>query len=749
MSTKKNPEAGNLGDANIIGGDEDKVYVTDLSDTATSPESDIDDADFAAAFPDAVYDPLDEAPDIGYEPEPDDLDAAAIAAMDDYRQAEIEAEAEVAEADAERVIGGGFPTVDVRELVDIDIEWWRPLTTYQATAMTAWVAKMRVLGIPDSILRDRDRVGAVVLRIMAMVAQDFHMKARKEFDRRGPIIERKAKLVMESRGGKQVTDLDRAEATRQCDAMYGWGPLPGPLTKRDLSPGTIPTEVAVATWQAVFQPVCVDTAGVAHYDADTTSDSYGCHVLSLTSLQAWITALAGTPLSQNVLEAYIGTLASDLPKVHSEVGGKLVALNNGIFNYTKQEFRQFSSDVVFMSKSSVNWNPTAQSPVIDLGPGREMVEGIGPTPGTWEVMAWLKDLADGQEDIFTLFQQVMHAVLRPTYKWSKMVVLYSPVGNNGKGTYLRLLRALVGEDNAVTIPIERLGDDFGLSQLLPTAGRIPQLIASDESDARYLDKMATMKSLITQDTVVVNEKHKAAISLRWQGVIVQCMNSIPRTRDTGNSVTRRLIIAPFVKNFGAGGGKTIPEIPEIGEAFVFRSDVLEFLVRYVLDKTCVTPFTRFIVPEASAELGHEQQLDSDPVLAFWETFKDEWAWNALPSRFMYDLYLVWQKRVNPAGTPVSSRSFSNSLKTIVTSADDGWEWSRFRPGDRMDVEEPLIVEYGLIDAWGSHGAFIPREEIRRAQHHGAVRVGTSGSTPPASAASLQVVQAPCEWPLDP
>ncbi|WP_145941597.1 phage/plasmid primase, P4 family [Corynebacterium glyciniphilum] len=694
MSTAKNPEAGNLEANSNTTTDEDNVQVTGLSDTVSSPDVDInidfsDGVVYEEDLPDEFYsDDLAGFPDEPQIDPPDDVDAV----YEVQQLEEAEAAEEQAQAAVERVVEGHFPTVDVRDLVDIDVHRWEPIQTLGATAMTSWVARMRATGFSDARLMDVTAVRREVPRILTDIASRFN-------------------AAVKAAG----SDADFVAPPKM------------------VAPKTIPTEVAVASFIAIYQPVYADGVVVAHYDPDPMSASYGCHVVTATHLQGWVIGMTGHPLTRNETDGYLEGIARTTPKVASEVGGRMIALNNGIFDYQEKVFTPFSRDIVVMSKSSVNWNANAVSPVIDLGQGREEVEGIGPEAGTWEVMHWLRDLADDQRDIFELLCQVIHAVLRPTHKWAKMLVLYSPTGNNGKGTFLSLLRGIVGQENAVTIPLENLGGTHDLEQLLPVGGRVPQLIASDESDATYLDKMATLNALVTQNEVLVNPKNRSTTTLRWRGLIVQCMNTLPKVKAVGGPTERRWLIVPFVKNFGAGNDK-IPEIPEIAEDFISRTEVLEFLVRFAL--VDLPEFGRFTVPEASVELSHEQQLDSNAALAFWEEFSEQFRWFHLPSQWLYDLYKKWTVSVNPSGSALSMRKFLDQLEPVA--AADGWVTGRFS-GTSLCEREPLTLQYGLMFDWGSpeahsdNGRAKVPEAVKQARFRGFVWKGLSSASQPSDA----------------
>ncbi len=60
---------------------------------------------------------------------------------------------------------------------------------------------------------------------------------------------------------------------------------------------------------------------------------------------------------------------------------------------------------------------------------------------------------------------------------------------------------------------------------------------------------ANFKAAVTGDVIQINRKYKPAIDCRFQGMIVQCINALPKFDDSSESIYRRLMVIPFEKCF--------------------------------------------------------------------------------------------------------------------------------------------------------------------------------------------------------
>lgn len=372
----------------------------------------------------------------------------------------------------------------------------------------------------------------------------------------------------------------------------------------------------------------------------------------------------------NLANEVFAVLREEAPRVHRCSDRDLIAVNNGIFNYATKQLEPFTPEHVFLSKSSVDYDPAAISPVIDT-----------PDGDTWEVEEWMASLSDDPE-IVELLWEVCGAVVRPHVRWNKSAWLYADRGNNGKGSLVELMRNLCGPSAHTSIPLTEMGKDFMLEPLT----RASAIIVDENDVGQYIDKAANLKAIITNDVIMINRKHKYPISYQFWGFMVQCLNEFPRVKDKSDSFYRRQLFIPFEKCF------TGVERRYIKDDYLSRPDVL----RYVLKRILHMDYYVLSEPEATQQVLREYKDYNDPIRNFWGDHRDLFKWDLLPFPFLYDMFRSWFPRTNPSGSAVGRNVFINDLRRIVT---DDPEWAvaenSVASKGRMDDPEHLIATYEM------------------------------------------------------
>ena len=351
----------------------------------------------------------------------------------------------------------------------------------------------------------------------------------------------------------------------------------------------------------------------------------------------------------------------------------LIPVNNGIFDYDTKKLLPFSPDYVFVSKCKVNFNAAATNVVIQ-----------NDDDGTdWDVDSWIHELTDDPQ-VEQLIWQIIGAVIRPNVRWDKVIMPYSTKGNNGKGTLCRLLRNLCGEGNYTSIAINDMSKNFRLSPLL----HVSAVIVDENNVTGYLDDASTFKALITGDQVQIEEKYKAPVDFRFSGLMVQCVNFLPRVNDKTSSFYRRILMVPFEKCF------TGAERKYIKDDYLNRQEVLEYVLCKVLEK--IPSYYDFDVPDACTRLLDDYKTFNDPVRQFAEEMLPELKWQLVPNKFLYDLFKAWYEENIPSGRVQGKNSFLQEFKDVIAERDDWKATGSSVPTQGYSFgSEPLIIRYNL------------------------------------------------------
>ena len=192
-----------------------------------------------------------------------------------------------------------------------------------------------------------------------------------------------------------------------------------------------------------------------------SGDNEGCYDVGEQNLKSLIRGYCKTGTIKDVNET-IEALRAICPRVERCRNRDLVAVNNGIYDYGNKILMAFDPAFVFTSKKHVDFVDRARNPVIHNN-----------EDGTdWDVVSWMNELSD-DPDVVSLLWQIIGATVRPYVIWNKSAWLYSPSGNNGKGTLCTLLRNLCGPGDWTSIPLKNFGKDFMLTSLMHASVIIP------------------------------------------------------------------------------------------------------------------------------------------------------------------------------------------------------------------------------------------------------------------------------------
>ncbi len=357
-----------------------------------------------------------------------------------------------------------------------------------------------------------------------------------------------------------------------------------------------------------------------------------------------------------------------------------VFCKNGIFEkeYYKvnNKLIPYSEDIIAVNPLPVAFNPSAVNSKFIFN-GEE-----------FDFEDFLLEIANGDVDIRNLFWNVLSALVYHNRNYKKAVFLYSPLGNNGKGTVLSLCRNLVGSELCVDIPVESFADKNLVVNLANA-----RLVTGDENAVDvYVDNVTNFKNAVTGDPITVDRKYRNALTFSFSGLILQCMNGLPTSKDKTNSFFRRILLIPFNNCF------TGKENPLIKGVYLKDKDVLE----YVLYKALMLNVKQLDDVSATEELLKEYKEDNDTLLQWWadEGSQVNYVWNRIPWILLYSSYRWWMKYNTIRGdVNLGIKKFTKEFKLkILPLIGDTWAISdsgSFSVGRNFDEPEPLIGKYDV------------------------------------------------------
>ncbi|WP_259463024.1 DNA primase family protein [Streptococcus iniae] len=320
----------------------------------------------------------------------------------------------------------------------------------------------------------------------------------------------------------------------------------------------------------------------------------------------------------------------------------LIPVNNGVVNLETKELMPFSPDYVITAKISTDYQVNPVKPLFD---------------GKFDFDNWLSEIACHDDEVITLLWQIMNEAINPNHTRGKMAILYGE-GNNGKGTFQSLLINLIGLSNVSALKPDQFMEKFKLSSLI---GKVCNI--GDDISSKYLDEVSDLMSIVTGDTITIEEKHLPSYEVSLKLFCLFSGNALPNARNKSQGWYRRLCIVPFNADFN--GSKEIPEIKNI---YLKDRQLLEWVLWKIIN---IEPFEKFIEPSVVTKTLDNYKKDNDFVLS--------WVIDVyLPSKWdeyaKFPLFLAKEKMeeyLKDSGIEHANMyGFGNRLVSHLTSMND-------------------------------------------------------------------------------
>jgi P4 family phage/plasmid primase-like protien len=134
-------------------------------------------------------------------------------------------------------------------------------------------------------------------------------------------------------------------------------------------------------------------------------------------------------------------------------------------------------------------------------------------------------------------------------------------GRNGKGTFLRIGKALLGPSNCAAIPLQTLGENrFAAAELHTKLANV-----AGDLDARHVEDTSVFKMVTGEDSVYAERKYGHPFRFVPWAVPIFSANSTPSTSDTSHGYLSRWEVLPFPVDLTGRTDSTIEETIKANE----------------------------------------------------------------------------------------------------------------------------------------------------------------------------------------
>jgi P4 family phage/plasmid primase-like protien len=323
---------------------------------------------------------------------------------------------------------------------------------------------------------------------------------------------------------------------------------------------------------------------------------------------------------------------------------------NGLLNWRTGELIPHNAGIVSTIRIPIEWNEDAECPDID-----EFFGQVFPS------------------DAIELAYEILGYMLFNDNPLHKAILLYGS-GRNGKGTFLRLARMLVGHANISAVTPQALdSSQFSSAQLY---GKLANLVG--DVDPRIFKSTEQFKQLTGGDYMMAQHKHKDPFTFRCRALMVAAFNALPRTADTTEGFFSRWVVIPFTAFFPAGKAD-----PSLIDRLTSQANLQGLLRGAVGGLQQVMRRGGFIMPASVENATRRFRMEADPMRGFIEERIKSHHSNDpvfINRTDVYTAYTVWAN-VNGFQTMSTQRFYESFVAACVDTLDNPID-SKTRKGIR-------------------------------------------------------------------
>ncbi|MDO6448103.1 DNA primase family protein [Oceanobacillus profundus] len=309
---------------------------------------------------------------------------------------------------------------------------------------------------------------------------------------------------------------------------------------------------------------------------------------------------------------------------------KYVPVKNGVFNLETWELQDFDPAIITRNKVPVAYVPNAYYEVTDKT---------------------LSKLAINDKKIRAILEEILGYILFRRNEFAATFILTGD-GSNGKSSYLKIIRKLVGPENTASLDLRELDQRFKTAELF---GKLVNI--GDDISKGYIKESSVFKKLSTGETLNVERKGMDPFDMTSYAKLIFSANEMPRINDYSDGLGRRLQIVPFKAKFSPNDADYDPFITDK----LLSDESMQYILNVALNALKrLLKNNKFTQSKAIESEMEKYEEENNPIISFINNEEVE-----LERAVIKDVYDMYRLYCSDNGyQSVSNISFSKQIRQL-------------------------------------------------------------------------------------
>ncbi|MBL7197758.1 MAG: hypothetical protein ISS47_06630 [Candidatus Omnitrophica bacterium] len=240
-------------------------------------------------------------------------------------------------------------------------------------------------------------------------------------------------------------------------------------------------------------------------------------------IKKYVKDILGENYSSNRANEVLHSIETEIYKRPEELNNtEYLNLVNGLFDMKAETIKPHDPDVLSTIQLDVTYKEEA------------------------DCKKWIKtiyEIFEGNESKVNTLQEFFGLCLTKDTMYDKALFMIGE-GSNGKSTVLYVLEHILGLQNKISIPLEKLSDLHYVASLF---NKLVNISIETHSKSSVYD--ATFKQIVSGDSLTADSKYKHPFTFRPYCKLIYALNNMPRVEDKTHAFYRRLLILRFNRQF--------------------------------------------------------------------------------------------------------------------------------------------------------------------------------------------------------
>jgi putative DNA primase/helicase len=261
-----------------------------------------------------------------------------------------------------------------------------------------------------------------------------------------------------------------------------------------------------------------------------------------------------------------------------------ICLKNGMFNLVTYEIKPHDREFYCTYSLPVSFDPESNE-----------------SCKRW--LLYLEQTIQTKEAIAQLQEYLGYVLVRHT-KYEKCLLLVGP-GSDGKSTFLKIMKELVGDENCAAVSFQDLEDQFQRSSLYNKLLNISTEVGAKAIESPYF------KAITSGDPINAAFKHKNTFTFSPYCKLAFAANRLPRVLDNSDGFFRRVLPVRFKRQFLDDDPDKDSELFE-----VLKGELSEIFCWAVVGLARLSQNKRFTQAEETRQMMMDYRRINNPVLCY-------------------------------------------------------------------------------------------------------------------------------------